>query len=192
MSTIRDDRDRETAAWLAGRIRESRAARQWSLADLATRSSLSRAMLSRIERGEASPTAGSLARLASAFGMTLAELLTHAASDGGRFRARADQPTWTDPATGYGRRQIFMSAALPLELVEVDLPAHAAVAMPAASYALIRQVVWVIAGRLVIVEGGGRAELEAGDSLEFGPPADCQFRNETAAACRYLVAVLRI
>ena len=73
----------------------------------------------------------------------------------------------------------------------MELPAGAKVAMPASAYALIRQVVWVIAGRLAIVEGASRSTLDAGDRLEFGPPSDCVFENAGDQACRYLVAVVR-
>ena len=39
--------------------------------------------------------------------------------------------------------------------------------------------------------GRGRHVLDEGDCLELGPPADCVFRNETASACTYAVAVLK-
>ena len=40
-----------------------------------------------------------------------------------------------------------------------------------------RQAVWVQAGALVIVEGGERHELGAGDCLGFGPPSDVDVRQ---------------
>jgi transcriptional regulator with XRE-family HTH domain len=177
---------------LAGRIAEERRTRAWSLADLAERSGVSRSMLSKIERGEASPTATVLMRIASAFGLTLAGLLTAPAGPGARHLRLADQPTWTDPASGYLRRQLYQSPAMPLELIEVVLPAGATVGAPASSYALIRQVLWVLEGAVVIVEGEGRTALQGGDRLEFGPPSDVVFRNESDRACRYLVALVRI
>jgi transcriptional regulator with XRE-family HTH domain len=186
MSNIEDDIGHQ----LAHRISAERRRRNWSLAELASRSGVSKAMLSKIERREVSPTAPVLLRIATAFEITLAELLTEAREEE-RCRRAADQPVWKDPATNYLRRQIYLTAHLPLELVEVVLPAGASVAIPASSYAFIRQVVWVIEGRLVIVEGETQTALAAGDRLEFGPPADCAFRNDGARACRYLVAVIR-
>ena len=62
---------------------------------------------------------------------------------------------------------------------------------PAASYSFISQIIWVLAGHLTFVEGATTHDLGPGDSLELGPPADCTFRNDGAAACRYLVVVLR-
>ncbi len=181
----------DSEAALAGRIAQERAQRGWSLADVAERSGVSRSMLSKIERQEASPTATVLLRIASAFGVTLAELLTEPAAASLRLARAADQPIWTDPSSGYRRRQVFLSSTLPLELVEVDLPAGAFVAAPASAYALIRQVLWVLEGAVTIIEGDQRTALQSGDRLEFGPPADVVFQNETDAPCRYLVAVLR-
>jgi len=181
----------DAGAQLSRRISAERSRRGWSLQDLAERSAVSRGMLSKVEREEASPTASVLVRIAAAFDLTLAELLTDHDGHAGRLRRAADQETWVDPLTRYRRRQIYLSAHLPLELVEVELPAGAKVAMAASVYALIRQVVWVIAGRLTVVEGDGCSRLEAGDRLEFGAPSDSVFENESSEPCRYLVAVLR-
>lgn len=148
-------------------------------------------MLSKIERGESSPTATVLAKIASAFGLTLAKLLTEPSQPASRLVSVKNQPDWIDPATGYRRRQIYLSAEVPLELVEVSLPAGAIVGMPASSYVLTRHVVWVIQGHLVIAEGENRSELGPGDRVEFGPPVDTEYRNESKVTCRYLVVVLR-
>jgi uncharacterized cupin superfamily protein len=86
---------------------------------------------------------------------------------------------------------VSASPRLPLEMTEVDLPPGASVSFPAASYRGMSHVVWVLAGRLTFVEGGATHDLRPGDSLEFGPPADCTYRNDSASACRYLVVLLR-
>lgn len=178
-------------ARLAARIAAERRRRGWSLADLGDHSGVSRSMLSKIERCEASPTATVLLKIASAFGLTLAGLLTTEERAPAKL-ARADQPTWIDPASSYLRRQIYLDPAMPLELVEVELPAGASVAAPASSYALIRQVIWLLEGSLTVIEGAQPTALDPGDRLEFGPPADVVFCNNGRHPCRYLVAVLRV
>ncbi len=176
---------------LADRLKLERESRGWSLADLAERSGVSKAMVSKIERREASPTAATLVRLAAAFDLTLAALLARAEAPAGPVVRAADQPLWRDPASGYIRRQLFERADHPLELVAIELPPGARVGLPAASYARIRQVVWVIGGALVVEEEGVRRELASGDCLAFGPPADTTFANETNEPCTYLVAIAR-
>ena len=148
-------------------------------------------MLSKIERGEVSPTAVILARVATAFDLTLAQMLEKPNPKGSRLMRAGEQPRWRDPATGYIRRQVFQSMSSPLELVEVSLPAGATVGFPASAYANIRQVVWLLSGRLDIREGDTTCSLKVGDRLEFGAAADSEFRNTSDKACRYLVALVR-
>lgn len=187
MSTIVDN----PGTQIAERVAREREARGWSLAELAERSDVSKAMLSKIEREDVSPTATILARIATAFGLTLAGLLEPGEARPSRILRAKDQPRWQDPASGYIRKQVFQSAQNPLELVEVQLPPGARAAFPKSSYMLIRQVVWVLSGELEITDGGERHVLAAGDRLEFGPPANSEFRNRSPRPCRYLVALVR-
>jgi uncharacterized cupin superfamily protein len=62
--------------------------------------------------------------------------------------------------------------------------------MPASAYAFLRQLIWVLSGSLVFLEGSARHEMEGGDCLELGPPSDCVFKNESTVPCTYAVAVL--
>jgi transcriptional regulator with XRE-family HTH domain len=180
---------------LALRIRAERESRGWSLEELAGRSAVSRAMISRVERGESSPTAALLGRLSGAFGLSLSRLLARAeAAEGGRLARAADQSLWRDPATGFRRRAltpIGESGTPPLELVESELPPGAEIAYPAAAYAFIQdQQMLVLEGRLRFRQGEEVHDLAAGDCLRLGPPADCVFANPGKVPCRYLVAVL--
>lgn len=187
MDTLVDDLSQR----LAQRIRLERDGRGWSLAELAERSGVSKATISKIERAEVSPTAVVLVRLASAFDLTLAGLMLRAEGQGERWSRAAEQPVWRDPETGYLRKQVFSRPDHPVELVRVELPARQRVTLPASSYAHIRQLVWVQSGSLVITEGGERHVLASGDCLGFGLPAETTFANETSANCVYVVALAR-
>jgi transcriptional regulator with XRE-family HTH domain len=187
MDTIEDT----LSSRLALRLRLERDSRGWSLADLAERSGVSKATISKIERAEVSPTAVVLVRLASAFDLTLAGLMLRAEGQGDRLSRAGELPVWRDPETGYVRTQVFNRPDHPLEVIKVELPARRRVTLPASSYAHIRQAVWVQAGALVIIEAGERYALGTGDCLGFGPPAEVTFANETAAPCTYVVALAR-
>jgi transcriptional regulator with XRE-family HTH domain len=176
---------------IATTLQAARQARGLSGGALADRSGVSRAMISKIERGETQPTAALLARLSAALGMTLSELVAQAEQDQQRLARKDDQPTWTDPATGYTRRAVSPVAGGQLELVEVELPAGAEVAFPADAYVLTHHQIWVLAGRLTFREGTTEHELAAGDCLQLGPPQPCAFINRTEEKTRYLVALAR-
>lgn len=187
MTTIED----ETTVWLAARIRRERESRGWSLAHFAERSGVSKAMISKIERGEASPTASVLGRLSGALSLTVSALLSHTGTVHNGVRRYATQPQWSDPDTGYDRRQVLSGQNVPLELVEVNLPSGQQVSMPASAFSFIKQAIWVIEGTLLFHEGARVHHLDQGDCLELGPPQDCIFQNKGPGNCRYLVAVVR-
>ena len=181
---------------IAARIRTERERRGWTLTQLADASGVSRAMINRIERGESSPTAVVLGKLSAAFQLSVASLLALAEgtqADTGEttgVRRRADAGEWCDPATGYRRRQIT-GPHFPAEIAEIRLPAGARVPYPAAAFAFVRQVVWVLDGHLTFHEGDTTHELDAGDTIELGEPAPCVFANTTDAECRYAVVLTR-
>ncbi|WP_432240089.1 helix-turn-helix domain-containing protein [Herbaspirillum robiniae] len=177
---------------IGARIRLERETRGWSLTELAERSSVSRAMIFKIERGESSPTANLLAKLSGAFGLSMSALMARAELGQGRLLRKAEQPLWTDPDSGYLRRHVSPRSDLPLDLVQVVLPAHTEVPMPAAAYAFMRQLIWVLEGELVFVEGELRHEMREGDCLELGPPMNCIFKNESGVDCKYAVVVLSL
>ncbi|MEP9392020.1 XRE family transcriptional regulator [Gordonia sp. VNQ95] len=178
---------------IADAVRNARLERDMTVATLATESAVSRAMITKIERGDAQPTAALLAKLANALGLTLSELIARAENSEARLARRDEQPTWTDPDTGYRRRAVSPSAAHDLELVEVDLPPGSQVSYPAESYRFIDQQIWVLAGTLRFDEGPATHELHPGDCLSLGAPAPCRFHNpSTTEMCRYLVVLHKV
>lgn len=176
---------------IANRLRAEREARSWSLAALAEKSTVSKAMISKIERGESSPTTAVLGRLCAAFGLTLSTFLTRAEGQGGSLRRALSQPSWQDPDTGMVRRLISPSAGGAIEIVSIDLPKGAEVVFPAAMYATFQQTVWVQTGELCITEGAVQNRLKPGDCLELGPPSSVTFRNDSAGHCTYIVAATK-
>jgi transcriptional regulator with XRE-family HTH domain len=179
------------SASLAATLQSARVARDLSVNALAERSGVSRAMIGKIERGEAQPTAVLLGRLSGALGMTLSELVARAEGAGELLRRAADQPVWTDPATGYRRRAVSPVTDGPLELVEVELPPGASVSYPADAYMFKYQQLWILEGRLHFHEGPVVHELSTGDCLQLGPPEPTTFHNPTDTDCRYLVALVK-
>ena len=66
--------------WLGRRIRTLRTERAWSPRDLSCRSGVDQVFIRSIEKGERNPTAATLAKVAEAFGLSLASLVEGAPS----------------------------------------------------------------------------------------------------------------
>ena len=114
---------------IAEGIKKRREALGLSGNDLAERTGVSRAMVSKIERLEVSPTAVLLGRLCNGLGMTLSSLIASAESGPSLPIARASaQPVWRDPETGLRRTMVSpLNTGSRMELVQIELPSGAEV-----------------------------------------------------------------
>ena len=173
---------------IAQHLRRERDKRNWSLADLAENSGVSKGTISKIERGEVSPTAVVLSRLAAAFGLTLAGFLLKAEDGGGPMVRYADQPEWSDPQTKYLRRQLFAKTGHPIDLTQIEFPPGQRITFPSAAFGARSHLIWIIAGEIVVTVGGSAYQLGLGDSLGINKPAEVSFKNDTDSPCTYVVA----
>ena len=178
---------------IATRIRTLRDAQSLSLEALAERSGVSRSNISLIESGRSSPTAVVLDKLTAALGTTLAGLFQEeaAVADEPSPLARlADQPVWTDPASGYIRRNVSPASPSPLQLVDVVFPAGQRVALESGPRDVeIHQQVWLVEGTMEITVGDDKWKLQAGDCLAMRLDRRIVYRNPTRQGARYLVAI---
>ena len=176
---------------IATRLLALRQAKGLSLAELAELSGVSKAMISKVERAQSSPTAVLLGRLAAGLGVSLAQLLTEDKEKEGRQRLRkkAIQEVWRDPEAGYLRRQVAErgTTSSGVELVEVELPRSAQVGYPRWSGKPYRQCLWMLEGALRVDYGDERFELAPGDCLDFGVDRPLVFKALRRTACRYLL-----
>jgi len=177
---------------IARRMRTLREKRGFSLAALAELSGVGRSTISLIERGESSATATVLDKLASALGVPLASLFEPEDEVEASPVARVDdQPVWTDPVTGYVRRNLSPAAPSPIQLVEVLFPPGRRVAFETSTRdADIQQQIWMIEGSMEIMVGNRPWRLEAGDCLAMRVDRPITFFNPGTAPARYLVALV--
>ena len=179
---------------IAERVRGERLARRMSLQGLADGSGVSRSMISLIERGESSPTAAVLEKLASALGITLASLFEfETPGSASPLSRRAQQVDWRDPASGYVRRNVSPAgSSQPFHIVEVEFPAGQRVAFENAAFdASVHQQVWMLEGSMEITVGDERYRLGPGDCLAMTLDRSTLFHNFTRKPARYAVVVGR-
>jgi transcriptional regulator with XRE-family HTH domain len=177
---------------IANQVRGLRTEQGLTLDALAAKSEVSRSMLSLIERGESSPTAVVLDKIATGLGVSLASLFDDERASPNPLSRREDRTTWRDPASGYLRRNISpANFPSPIQLVEVILPAGASVAYEtSARLARIHQQIWVQEGSIEFTLGNVTYHLDADDCLAMQLNEPTTFRNRTDQPARYLVVIV--
>lgn len=185
--------ERDIDQRLAERLKAARQRRNLTLDGLAERAGVSRAMISRIERGESSPTAALLDRLCAGLGVTLSSLF-HEERNAGPVARFDDQPIWLDPGSGYVRRNVSPpGTGSKIEIVEVTLPAGARVLLdaPRPSSRLDQQV-WVLAGAIELTVGGTTHPLATGDCMHMLLDGPITYHNPHAEPARYTVVLTMV
>jgi transcriptional regulator with XRE-family HTH domain len=173
---------------IAQRLRGLRAERNWSLDELARRSNVSRATLSRLENAEVSPTASVLGKLCAAYGLTMSRLMYMVEEDFAPLVRRSAQPVWTDPAIGFRRRSVSPPAqSLAAEVLECELEPGTRITYEVPPRQGLEHHLLLIEGQLEIAVDGRTHELRPGDCLRyqlFGPSA---FATPEQCGARYVL-----
>lgn len=188
-----DGPDSQIENAISERLKSLRARAGLTLDELANRSGVSRAMISRIERAEASPTAALLARLSEALGLSLSAFFADDGPTTSPVSRHADQKLWRDPHTGYVRRSVS-PPGMPsrVDIVEVDFPPHARVSFPPREESrIMTQHVWLFQGVLEMVIGETVHMLHPGDCLFMDIGDAFDFHNPSDKPARYAVILDR-
>lgn len=173
------------------RVRALRTEQGLSLEALAAKSDVSRSMISLVERGESSPTAVVLEKIATGLGVALATLFDDVGATPNPISRGVDRTPWRDPQSGYVRRNISPpNFPSPIRIVEVVLPAGARVAYEtSAREPVIHQQIWVQEGSIEVTLGDKVYRLAADDCLAMQLNDTTTFHNFTEEPARYLVII---
>lgn len=183
--------NRESAEGLGLRIRYRRKKRVWTLDQLADASGVSRAGISRIERGETVPSTTTLSRIAEALGLSFSELMSVQSNEEGEvvLLEPCQQPVFTDE-NGFERRCI--APVLPskgLDWVHNKLPAGATSGTLFAHTTAVEEYLYVLDGKLEVRLGESVHELKAGDSLYYRAQLPRQFTAIGKRPCQYMMVI---
>lgn len=176
---------------IARRLAALRAERGWSLDALAKRTEISRASLSRVERGELSPTATMLATLCAQYGWSMSRLMAEAEQGPPSVVRATEQITWKDPATGYVRRIVSPPhPQLRAEMVEIVIPGGASVSYDASPLPGMEHHVWVLDGVVDIEVEGTTLRVEKGDCARYALFGGARYECRSKRPVRYVIALV--
>ncbi len=187
METVLSDTDLDTIdARIAARLKVLRAGRGWTLDELAERSRVSRATLSRLENAEVSPTAVVLSRLCAAYGIAVSRLMHMAEGEFAPLLERDAQPLWSDPEIAFERRSVSPPAAtLSGEVLECRLGPDERIDYDVPPRHGLEHHLLLVFGRLSVTLEGVTHALRPGDCLRYRLTGPSAFQTPADSAARY-------
>ncbi|MGF1473669.1 MAG: helix-turn-helix domain-containing protein [Rubrobacteraceae bacterium] len=186
-STVVDEVSSEK---LGLRVRELRRKRGLTLNELAGSSGVSRAMISKIERGEKNPTLVVAARISEGLGIPLSRLAGTEEHREVVVVSRDRRMVMRDPETGFERQVLspafarggteFLRNVIPEGSTSGEFPPHKRG---------VQENLVVERGRLVATLGAEEYVLEEGDALYFEADVPHRFDNAGAGECSYYLVI---
>jgi len=175
---------------LGERVRALRRERGWTLEILAERSGVSRAMISKLERGEKNPTLVVAAKVAEGLGVSLSRLVGIEKNREVVMVPRERRMTMRDPETGFERQLLspsfggrgveFIRNVVPEGSTSGEFPPHRRG---------VEEYLVVERGRLRAVLGGEEYFLDEGDAAYFEADVAHRFDNAGEGECSYYLVI---
>lgn len=177
---------------LATRLAALRLQHNRTLEELSALSGISRATLSRIERGEVSPTAEVLNQLCTVYGMTMSRLLAEVEQAADNLFRVEEQHLWRDERNGFERRMVLPpSSQYRCELIEGKLRPGAYIEYQNPPVLGLEHYLWLSAGGLTIKVDTEIWTLKKGDSLRFHLSGTSSFSAHESLGAHYLLVVCK-
>ena len=152
-------------------LKAQRTRQELTIEALAKRSGVSRAMISKIERGETVPTTSTLGKLAEALDLSISQLIGGKGDTSALLTRRADQPEFVEPKSRFVRRSLSpLYRGRGVDFVLNTLPAGQRTGPFPSHRPGVEEHLYLQSGKLAVIVGDERFELAAGDFLFY--PAD--------------------
>jgi transcriptional regulator with XRE-family HTH domain len=179
-----------SAGKIGSRVRELRRSKGFTLEVLAERSGVSRAMISKIERGEKNPTLVVAAKIAEGFGITLSQLVGIEERREVIVVPKERRMVMRDPATGFERQLLsptfgrkgveFIRNMVPEGSTSGEFPPH--------RRGVVEYIV-VERGSLKAILAEEEYLLEEGDAIYFEADVPHRFENAGDGECSYYLVI---
>jgi transcriptional regulator with XRE-family HTH domain len=175
---------------LGGRVKELRRGRGFTLEELAVRSGVSRAMISKLERGEKNPTLVVAARLAEGLGVTLSRLAGTEEKREVVVVPKERRMVMRDPETGFERQLLSPTfAGRGVEFIRNLIPEGGTSGEFPPHRRGVQEHVVVEKGELAAILGGEEYRLREGDAIYFEADVPHRFDNLGAGTCSYYLVI---
>jgi len=178
---------------VGSRVKRLRTQAGLTLEEFATQSGVSRAMLSKVERGEKSPTLAIIVRIAKGLNVSMSTLMG-AEPDPALVAVirRANRLAFKDPETGFERHNLspthldndleFLLHRIPPGESSGELPPYK---VPTEKYLVVHE------GQLTVRTGEANYVLGTGDSFYFDVRESYRFINAGKVPCAYYLVIRR-
>ena len=178
---------------VGSRVKRLRTQAGLTLEEFAAQSGVSRAMLSKVERGEKSPTLAIIVRIAKGLNVSMSTLMG-AEPDAAQVSVirRASRLAFKDPESGFERHNLspthldndleFLLHRIPPGESSGELPPYK---VPTEKYLVVHE------GQLTVQTGEANYVLEAGDSFYFDVRDPYRFVNAGKTPCSYYLVIRR-
>jgi transcriptional regulator with XRE-family HTH domain len=172
-------------------VRAHRTRLAWTLEDLATRSGVSKGMLSQVEQARTNPSVATVCRLATALGVSVASLVEAPEVASARVvRAEEAVTLWTGGHKGSAARLMVGSGtSQQVELWDVRMvpgDGYGSEGHPSGT----RELLLVIEGELTLELDGAPHRVGAGDAIAFVADRPHACRSLGESPLRYALSVL--
>jgi transcriptional regulator with XRE-family HTH domain len=171
---------------LGGRVRELRRGRGLTLEELAELSGVSRAMISKLERGEKNPTLVVAAKLAEGLGVTLSRLAGTEERREVLVVPGETRMVMRDPETGFERQLLSPNfVGRGVEFIRNEIPEGSTSGEFPPHRRGVEEHIVVERGSLRAILGGEEYLLHEGDALYFEADVTRRFDNAGEGECSY-------
>ena len=176
-----------------GRVRAARERAGLTLERLSQSSGVSRAMLSKVERGDKNPTLGVAMRIAHGLDLSLSALIDiEGRPRAGAVVRKGERHVFRDEQTGFERHILSpISPGSAVELLFHHLPGRTRTGELPPYPAGTEKHVIMLEGQLTVTVGGSEVELREGDAMFFEPTVPFGFDNRSDEPCGYYLVVTR-
>jgi transcriptional regulator with XRE-family HTH domain len=175
---------------LGERVRELRRRRGLTLNALAEHSGVSRAMISKLERGEKNPTLVVAAKVAEGLGVTLSQLAGVEDRREVIVVPKESRMVMRDPETGFQRQLLSPSfAGRGVEFIRNEIPAGSSSGEFPPHRNGVEEHIVVERGSLRAIIGGEEYLLGEGDAVYFEADVPHRFDNAGEGECSYYLVI---